>query len=367
MVLSYAGKNEVIPFIQSTNDLEYQLTSSINKLTQKTKKVVGFVVGNGEKNLTDYGTLQKELAAQFEIRPVDLKEDGSKIDADVSALIIGGPNATYSDNEKNEIKSFMQSGRGVMFLVDTLSVEPTEYSVTGTKQNNSLVDILKEVGVTVNEDSAYDLQFNETIQLNAGPRGTYLLPYPYWIKALPGDAGSQITAKLDSIYMPWASTITVDENKLKEIGYTKSNLLVTSDKAGSAPVGSNLQPTNKISQDNLSQKVVGVTLTPNADKADKLAKVVVIGDSDLFVDSAVDNAVQNAVLGINSVSWLAQEQSFGAIKIKAEPYSILKFTNKTQPEVVKYLNLGIAVVLPVLFGAIKLGIRRKLHDRSYEI
>jgi len=367
LVVSYAGKNEVIPFLKDTSDLEYQLTGIINKLTQKTKKVVAFVVGSGEKNLSDYSLLQKELATQYDVQTVDLKTEGTKIATNISSLIVAGPSEAYTDGAKTEIRNFMKTGKGVMFLVDTESVTPSQYSVIGTKQTESLTELLKEIGVTVNGDSVYDLQYNETIQLNAGPSGMYLIPYAYWIKAMPQDKSNQITTKLDSISFPWPSSIATDSAKLKELGYTELKLLTTGPNAGTSPIGTDLNPTTKPAQQGLGQKTVAIGLEPVKEKTNELSKLIVIGDSDFLADTAVQNSVQNAVFALNSVSWLSQEQSFGAIKIKSDAFGTLKFANKTQPELIKYGNMGLAVLLPILFAVIKLAMRRNLRDRGYDL
>ena len=47
MVLLFGGKQEAIPFIGSTENLEYEITGVINRLTQPELKKIGILSGNG--------------------------------------------------------------------------------------------------------------------------------------------------------------------------------------------------------------------------------------------------------------------------------------------------------------------------------
>jgi ABC-type uncharacterized transport system involved in gliding motility auxiliary subunit len=91
MVLSYGDKHEAIPLIQQTDDLEYQLTSLISKLTTKEKKTIAFLSGHGEKSIdSDYQSLSTELQKQFNVKTVTIDTKNPTIASDASALVIVG-------------------------------------------------------------------------------------------------------------------------------------------------------------------------------------------------------------------------------------------------------------------------------------
>ena len=51
VAVSYEDKQEVIPFVKDVNNLEYEITSSILKVTRKEKKTVGFLTGHEEHTI----------------------------------------------------------------------------------------------------------------------------------------------------------------------------------------------------------------------------------------------------------------------------------------------------------------------------
>ena len=123
--ISAEGKEDSLPFkdsgdpifflfIQQTDDLEYMLTSIINKLTAKDKKTIGFLSGHGEKELFDYVFLNGELTKQYETKSITLDKTNPVIDENIDTLVIAGPTIKFEDNEKEAIMLFMQKNNSFM-------------------------------------------------------------------------------------------------------------------------------------------------------------------------------------------------------------------------------------------------------------
>src|SRR3989338_2776055 len=68
IALDYAGKNEVIPFVQDSSDLEYQLITLIHKLTAREKKKITFLAAGAAKTPdNDFRLLNSELLKLYEV------------------------------------------------------------------------------------------------------------------------------------------------------------------------------------------------------------------------------------------------------------------------------------------------------------
>jgi len=78
------------------------------------------------------------------------------------------------------------------------------------------------------------------------------------------------------------------------------------------------------------------------------------------------NSPENLVFGMNAVSWLAQEESLAAIKIKNATTGRLVFKDPKEQTALKYFNLGVAVVIPALLGVGRIARRKKLSTKKYE-
>ena len=394
IAVSYGGKHEVIPFVQSVNDLEYQLSSFIKKLTDENKPKIGFVSGHGGKTLAvDYPTINNELKKQFAVEDLrvgsddDESEDSEStsekatsknntqkeavasvvkkfsIPSDLKTLVIAGPTEDFSEEEKNTISEFVSKGGSIFFILDGVSISAQTMQVSANEKN--LADYVKNLtGVEVKKDLAYDLKSNETVGLGGGQM-RYILPYPFWVRALKTQDASPITSKLENIVLPWASTLSVDQNILDEKGLEKTDLFSTTDYAGAQSSGFNIDPNQKFSQQGLSKKIMAVALSPKKDSANQ-SRFVIIGDSDFLSDEFVGDNLANFSFGMEAISWLSQESSLSQIRVKNLIEKKLVFNNNSEPNLLKFGNLAFVFLLTSGYGTWRLMRRKKMKEKVYE-
>ena len=360
-------KEESLPFIQYTDDLEYQLTSIINKLTAKDKKTIAFLSGHGEKELFDYIFLNEELTKQYETKALTLDKTNPVIDETIDTLVIAGPSLKLEDPEKEAIKLFMQKNKNVLFLIDTYSVDKQLSFADALK--DPFAPFLEDFGIKVNQSIAYDLQSNETLRFNAGGLN-YFLPYPFWIKGIVKDSKDPLTLKLNTITLPWPNSIEVNDQKLEELGLTKRDLITTTQRTGlkTGSFGINPQEDTFPSQ-NLAMHTLAIAVEPKnleESSANKLGKMVIIGNSELFTDQFVQQTPENFVFALNIFSWLTEQESFSDIKIKSSPFGQLVFTDPSQPSILKYGNMAIALLIPCFSGLVILIKRNQLKSQIYK-
>jgi len=361
------GKDESIPFIQRTDDLEYLLTSIINKLTAKDKKTIGFLSGHGEKELFDYAFLNGELTKQYETKAITLDKTNPVIDENIDTLVIAGPTTKFEDPEKEAIKLFMQKNKNVLFLIDTYNVD----------KQLSYADVLKDLfapfleyfGIKVNQNIVYDLQSSETLRFTAAGGLNYFLPYPFWVRGIVKDPKDPITLKLNTITMPWPSSIEINDQRLEELGLIKRDLVITTERAGLKTGNFAINPQEDIfPQQNLAvHTLVAAIESKNSQESsvNSPGKMIVMGNSELFTDQFVQQTPENFVFALNIFSWLSGQESFADIKTKSSPFGKLVFTDPSQPSILKYGNMAIALVIPCLTGLVILIKRNQLKSRVY--
>lgn len=367
LAVSYAGKNETIPFVQTTDDLEYQLTSFIKKLTVKDKKEIAFLSGYGEKNLSrDYRLLSAELEKQFKINNISINDNNLSIASTTAALVVAGPTQKIDDNARSAMRDFITKGGSVLFLIDAISINQDTLSSSQNQEN--FADFLKEYGVEVQDDLAYDLRSNASVRFSTGQGGffSYTLPYPFWARVLASDKTSPITAHIESIVLPWASSITLNDAKLKEQGFITTKILSTTRFGGKVKAGASLAPDQKLPQENLGEQLVAISIeSANLKENGKKARMIIVGDSDFMSDQFAQNSPESVAFGIGALSWLGQEESLASIRIKQKTERRLLFENATQVSMVKYGNLILAFLVPAGYGLFRLMRRRGLRRFTY--
>lgn len=367
IVISFADKHETLPFLQTTGDLEYQLTSSIRKLTNKNKKTVAFMTGNGEKSpFSEYQQFNTELNKLFDVTTTQIATDTPQIASQASVLIVAGPTSKLEDKTISAIKQFLDTGKGAIFLADSFSVAPQMQSLTPSANGTNFSDLIKDFGVTVNKDIVYDLRSHETVRLGSGPV-SFLMPYQFWVRTLVGKDASKIINQTSQVVLPWASSLTLDEEKLKKDGYNIIKLLTTTPASGVETNNVTLSPDKyNFSQDNLSEKLLAVALTPSLQSGiNAKSNLVIVGDSDFLSDQFMQSS-DNLSFGLSVISWLANDEALTGIKTRQGDLQKLVFQNQTQTSLVKYGNLLLVILIPVSLAAFRILRRRHLSQLHYQ-
>lgn len=382
IAISYGGKDENIPFVDNVNDLEYQLTSLISKLTVDNKPKVGFLSGSGEKNLYgDYGLINSELKKQFEVVEITAKSDETEnaktkksntkdnspislpkkitIPDGVKTLVIADPTENYSDDEKNTISDFISKGGNVFFMLGGVSVSPQMLSASASQ--NNLIDYIKDkTGVEIEKNLVYDLRSNASVGFSGGQM-RYILPYPFWLRAQKSSDNSPIVAKIDQVTLPWASSLRIDDNVLNEKGFEKTELLVTTDYAGNQSSGFSISPDQKLSSQNLDKKILAVALSSKQNSG----RIVIVGNSSFLSDDQIRDNSSNFGFGLEAVSWLSQESSLSQIKVKNLADRKFVFANSSDPTIIKFGNMAFVLVTVSGYGFWRLFRRRKMRNEVY--
>ena len=89
------------------------------------------------------------------------------------------------------------------------------------------------------------------------------------------------------------------------------------------------------------------------------SRVIITGDADWISQNAIQRFSGNALLALNLLDWLAQEDNLASVRSKVVLQRSLIFPSKTQKNIAQYANIaGIPILLIVL------GILRYLQRMS---
>ena len=211
--IGYSGKEETLPIVRSTANLEYELTSTILKVTTKEAKTVGFLTGHGEFdiNAQEYQQfrqlLDKNGQGQYNITSVSL-QDGKAVDATVTTLVVAGVKQPLTEREKYELDQFIMRGGRAIFLIDPIQMQPG--TMQGTPLSTGLNDLLEHYGAKLGNNLLVDRRFHENARFQQGFM-TIFQPYPYFIKIIKPNFSKEhaITNQLEALTLPWASSLEV--------------------------------------------------------------------------------------------------------------------------------------------------------------
>lgn len=395
--VGYSGKEEVLPIVRSTANLEYELTSAILKATTKEAKTVGFLTGHDEFDINAQTPghqqfrqlLDKNAQGQYNLTTVDL-QTGEPVDAAVTTLVVAGPKRTLTEREKYEIDQFIMRGGGAIFLVDPITMQPQ--TLQATPLSTGLNELLEHYGIKLGNNLIADRRFHDNVQLQQG-RVTFVQPYPYFVKIAKPNFSKEhtITNQLESLTLPWTSSVEI----LTVEGITATPLAKTSEFGQSAQGVYNLMPgtpmppnaelqaytvaaalagkfksfyadkeipqvdstasaesqTEKDSPDPTQDTAERTTITESAE-----TQIVVVGTAQ-FLTQLNSHSV---AFFLNSVDWLTLGDALIGIRSHAITDRPLKNTSGFEKNFIKYFCTAGIPLLVVIFGLIRYLLKRRV-------
>ncbi len=204
LVLLHGGRQEVIPVVQDTGNLEYELTSALLRLTSPQKKGVGWVGSPAaDPRGRSADPLRRELSRLYDLR--ELPAEGLAIPAEVETLVVAGPR-DLDEPARFAVDQFVMRGGRAVFLVD--HVEIPEGSLGALPMESGLHELLERYGVKVSRDVVGEPRLNAPAAFSSGFM-QFRISYPWWVR-VPGaalDREHPVTARLEELVLPWASSL----------------------------------------------------------------------------------------------------------------------------------------------------------------
>ena len=155
--ISYKETNEAIELITPENiqNLEYETTSRIYKITNEEKSIIGFLTGHGEKGIySDLSSVSKLLGSEFQIESVDIQEGEPINPQQIKVLVIAAPASNLTERDKFEIDQYIMLGGRVVFLMDQYQIN--YQSSTLSKVDSNYSEFIKNYGIEVSDSVLLD-------------------------------------------------------------------------------------------------------------------------------------------------------------------------------------------------------------------
>ena len=370
--MTYLDKQEIIPFIESAEPLEYQVATLVHKMTQDSRKTIGFLTGHGEQPRQErMALLSSQLQQQYHLKDIAPADDGS-LDLDgLDLLVMAGPTESVPTNTQQILHKYLGDGGSVLALIDsvlgpiTLPESPGRFVVFPNE--HGLNEFFETYGVELRNDLVSDGRLNESIAIN---QGSFVLPIPYryWPRTKPLEI--RISGDVGSVVLGWPGSVDLSWPPVS--GIEALPLLQASESAVAEEEYFDVTPGEELHFAEASQgsRLMAVALTGPTQDTDSEGgsgayRMVVVGDSDWLADFLLSRVPENLVLGLNLVDWLAQEDALASIRSKALSPRELIFSSSSHRNMVHYGSiLGIPVIF-VVVGGLRYARRRRMVAQVY--
>lgn len=384
----FGGKVESLRFVNDIYTLEYRISSTIRRLTQKKKKVA-FTSGHGEPGFQRGLKYTKQMLKDYEVVSVDLTEGKKAIPDDVDILVIAGPTKPMAERAKYEIDKFLMKGKSVALLVDGMTLQTPR---SQGMQQQQMIQIAREnvtgleqqfeyYGVKINHDMVMNPSIQVLVQTQMGIPMPAALPPPFvGIKQL--NRKNPITRDMKEYVsvFPCSLNLTkeVRDGKAGRTGtvlassgpesWRKKGFFILNPRKPAPPtkergpfnVAIYMQGSFKSYFDGRAAPPAGPARGPTEKAAPKpsgkgkpspsSARLVVVAGAGFARDQFVQMLPTNLDLLLNLVDVLAQDESLIAIRAKSRIKRPLEIKEETNVSLLKWANITLLPVLFVAFG-----------------
>jgi len=400
IVIEYLDRMDVMPWVISTDTLEYDLTSRIRALINDTERWLGVIVGDSfRKWKEDFGFLEAALAeAGYRTR---LLSAGDEILENLPALFVLGGVEDMDDWALYRIDRYIQQGGKVLFAVEGLFIDTVYGSIEAKLyQRQTLLEMLASYGVIVRQELALDrsaltLQYQTRSQ--NGMVQYRITRYPLWIGVL-GDNGNPkhpVTSAFTGLDLYWASPL-----ELSPPSFVEADVLFTS-----TPQGWSMKDAFYTSpevpymleieaDETRGVKILGVALSgtfpsffrgsakpvregseeelPDMPNNARESRIIVVGDTD-FATNMINatQARKNLDFLLRAADWLANDDDI--IGIRSRQPQTGRFDKITDPKkraavmkVIQVVNVGFIPLLVIIAG-LAIASRRRARARNTEL
>jgi len=379
MAVLYRGRQEVIPVVQNTANLEYLLAEAILRVSRESSPRIGWIEGRPpEDELSAFRLIRQAISRTYEV--VDLSEDGlADLDPErIEAIALLSPR-NLSRETLFAIDQYLMRGGRAMALVDRWDVDP---KLALAPVETDAIKLMSRYGAEI-EDALVVDESNAMAAFSGGVV-TYHIHYPFWpeVRGQGFSRAQPITADMESVVLPWTAPIELaSEGPEREATVAKS-----SDQSAAVETkGVDLEPrqaANLVAEDGSSELTLaalvegpfdsyfaGTGQTPPAGetviaKGDSRAKLFVVGSSRWAQDRFLQRFPQNATLFQNALDYLAMSDVLIGIRSRqgvARPIALMPDSAKA---FLRYANVAVGPLALAALGFAALIISRRARRRA---
>jgi gliding-associated putative ABC transporter substrate-binding component GldG len=381
VVFLYEDRKEVIPVVQNPATLEYEISSTVKRLTDRNQKKIGFLSGQGSPDMREFSRIGELLRRQYQLVPVDVSR-GTAVPPDIAALVVIAPTSAFSEPVKFQIDQYLMNGGKVAFLLNR--VDANLQSQSGRPVDLNLDDMLAKYGLHLHTDLVRDMQCaNVTIvQQQFGMNIQSQVPFPYLPVISGFNPDNAMVKGLQSVILFFASSI--DTNGAGAQGLRAQVLASTSKQSGRQTEMFMINPLEQWTRDQFTENAIPLaaltegsftslyagrpaptdttpgsmppTASPVAKSPD--TRVVLVGDGDFARDQYTGGSRDNMTLFANMVDYLVDDAGLITIRSKEASFPPLDQVSDGTKKILKYGSLITPPLLVLAYGAFRWRMRK---------
>ena len=351
-VLQMGDQKEIIPLIQPGAAMEYELTTSIKKLSVQDKPKVGLIAGHGEATLASMPQLNQQLNVLYEVEEYDIKPTES-IPTYYRALAIVAPSDTIPQSHFAKLDEYLKSEGKIFVAYSNVKGDMQKMSLTSAPKIG-LVNWLNQKGITVSGDFVIDTECaTVTVQQR---QGFFTInsqkEFPYFPQ-ISNFEDHPITRGLDQVTFTFSSSVVPTS---QDTTVSATPIVFTSENSGVVRAPAFVDIQKKWTQNEFGMGVQSLGVAAQGLEGG-LGKMVVIGNGDFFINGEGQQGRQvqkdHVNLVSNSIDWLADDTGLIDLRTKGITSRPLETVEDGKKEAIKYANVFAPILLLLIYAFVR--------------
>ncbi len=317
----------------SIQNLEYAFTSGIKRLLKGSTPQIGFTEGHGEPDNLYLNDAISALSPNYLVGRVDLNLMNKEGLDSLKVLFIVKPKKPFTELEKYKINYFVMKGGRLIWSIDQVNAEldslQNKGQILASNLGLNLDDMLFEYGARINYNLVKDLNSSLIpVAIPSAGQQTQIdmAPWLYYPVLIP-DTSNSLVKNIDGIRSQFTSTVDTigiaDVNKqiiLRTSSYnsiSETPKMLSLQTVAEQPTQQEYASTAKaigVLLEGSFKSVffnrpvpVGITENYNLPANSKLAKMIVLGDGDIFINQVSKTDGMSFPLGFDRYT----QQNYG--------------------------------------------------------
>ncbi len=346
LVLLYADRKSAIPALTEVENLEYEVTSRILKMSQDREREVGLLIA--DVRFSQHITFFEEyLRRTYRVRRVFAPNIPDNLDL---LVVVGW--RLFADSTVDRIRQFLQKGKPVIVFTSSTAPVDMERLSTAPLRSDALDSLRALVGVGLEnrlvKDVVSDLAtFQQGFQI-------FAVRYPYWvIVQQDGLRPHPVTRGLQSVVLPWPAPVDTQDAK-GEV----TVLLQSSPRAWTASPPYNLLPGAREEQPASFQRYPLAVLVEHEDSTGT-RRVALVASTMMLHNQFLGRYPENLVFAANLVDHFVFGDLLAQIRAKSATFVPLPPLSETARFWIKTLNTFALSLVVALVGVVWLRRRNR--------
>lgn len=360
--IQYGEKNGVIPVLQPGGAMEYELSTTIKRISMKEedKKTIGILQGHSEPPISSLQQVMAELMVLYNVEPVQLSDSGLNL-VKYKTIMIVSPSDTFPPDHLAKLDGYLAEGGNLFIAMNRVGGD--FQTLQGTSIETGLAGWLSQKNIMVDNAFVVDASCATVgvMQQQSFFRYTTQIPFPF-LPIVKSFADQPATRGLEAVILHFPSPILFVGDSVR-VKYTP--LVKSSNKSGKlpAPVMFDIQKQWTESDFPMGEQVLAAMFNGRL-VGERPSKIILITDGDFMVSGEAQQQqrqqlqADNVNLASNSVDWLSDDTGLIDLRTKGVTARLLDEVSDGKKMILKWLNFILPIAIIIIYGLLRIQFRR---------